>query len=271
MRIITVYLPVIAIVAFSVFPVAWAFVTSIKPPEEIHTPEVRYWPEQPTWQNYRDLWQKTDFGRQFVNSVIVSGGTTVFCTIVALTASYSFARFRFRGAEGLKRFLLASQMFPKVLLIIPLFSIMQLLGLLNTHHSLIVAYTTFSLPFVVWMLIGFFQSVPRELDEAAMVDGCTRFQALIRVVLPVSSQGIIATALYAFINAWNELLFATMFTSTPEMRTLPVGLSSFIGEYSIAWGQLMAGGIVAALPVIVVFMFLQKYLVQGMTAGAVKG
>ncbi len=161
-------------------------------------------------------------------------------------------------------------MFPKVLIIIPLFVIMQKLRLLNTKGSLILAYTSFSLPYVMYMLIGYFSGIPQELDEAATVDGCSRTGILFRIVLPLAIPGIIATAIYTFIHAWDELMFAVMFTSTANQRTLPVGLSMYIGEYGIEWGNMCATALMTSLPVILLFMFLQKYLIAGMTAGGVK-
>jgi multiple sugar transport system permease protein len=270
-KLFMIWIPVTLIVVYSLFPLAWSFITSIKTTSEIHTSEVRYWPNNPTIQNYLDVFNRTDFPRQFLNSLIVGAGTTVFCVIISITSAYAFSRFRFRGSKFLKNFFLASQMFPKVLVIIPLFIIMRNLRLLNTHASLIMAYTSFSLPFVVYMLLGYFLGIPQDLDEAATVDGCSRTGILFKIIMPLALPGIIATAIYAFINAWNELMFAVMFTSTKEMRTLPVGLNNYIGEYGIEWGMMCAAGIMTALPVIFMFMFLQKYLIEGMTSGSVKG
>lgn len=270
-RVLVIWIPVILIIFYSLFPLVWAFITSIKPSGEIHTPRVKYWSDNPTFENYIRVLGRTDFPRQFLNSIIVSAGTTILCVILSITASYAFSRFTFRGSTSLKNFFLASQMFPKVLIIIPLFIIMRNLRLLNTHISLIMAYASFSLPYVVYMLLGYFTGIPQELDEAATVDGCSRTGILFRIVLPLAIPGIVATAIYAFINAWNELMFAVMFTSTKEMRTLPVGLNSYIGEYGIEWGMMCAAGIMTAVPVVLLFMFLQKYLIAGMTAGGVKG
>lgn len=269
--ILLVWIPVVLIVAYSLFPLAWSFITSIKETHEIHTPSVRYWPKNPTMSNYIRVLNRTDFPRQFLNSLIVGAGTTVFCVFISITSAYAFSRFKFRGSSSLKNFFLASQMFPKVLVIIPLFVIMRNLRLLNTYASLILAYTSFSLPFIVYMILGYFSGIPRELDEAATVDGCSRTGILFKIILPLSIPGIIATAIYAFINAWNELMFAVMFTSTKEMRTLPVGLSSHISEYGIEWGMMCAAGIMTSIPVIILFMFLQKFLIEGMTSGGIKG
>ncbi len=266
-----VSIPVAIICIFAVLPVAWAFITSIKSSAEIHVASVRYWPQHPTLENYVDVFKTTDFVMQFKNSAIVSLSTTVLCVILSVTAAYAFSRFRFRGSKFLRKFFLSSQMFPKVLIIIPLFVIMQGLHLLNTKGSLVLAYSTFSLPYVMYMLIGYFAGIPQELDEAATVDGCSRTAILFKIVLPLAVPGIIATAIYTFIHAWDELMFAVMFTSTAAQRTLPVGLKMYIGEYGIEWGSMCAASLLTSLPVILLFMFLQKFLIAGMTAGGVKG
>jgi ABC-type glycerol-3-phosphate transport system permease component len=162
-------------------------------------------------------------------------------------------------------------MFPHILVIIPLFVIMRGLRLLNTKASLVLAYASFSLPYVMYMLIGYFAGIPQELDEAATVDGCSKTGILFRILLPLAVPGIVATAIYAFIHAWDELMFAVMFTSTSAQRTLPVGLAMYIGEYGIEWGNLCAAAILTSLPVVFLFMFLQKFLIAGMTSGSVKG
>lgn len=271
LKLITLWIPVILVCVFAVLPVAWAFVTSLKEATEIHTASVRYWPRNPTLQNYVNVIKTTDFPTQFKNSCIISAATTLICVILSVTAAYAFSRFKFRGSKVLRKFFISSQMFPKVLIIIPLFVIMQGLHLLNTRGSLVLAYTTFSLPYVMYMLIGYFTGIPRELDEAATVDGCSRTGILFKIVLPLSLPGIVATAIYTFIHAWDELMFAVMFTSTAAQRTLPVGLSMYIGEYGIEWGNMCAAALLTSLPVILLFMFLQKFLIAGMTAGGVKG
>lgn len=266
-----VVIPVVIICFFAVLPVLWAFITSIKAPEEIHTASVRYWPRHPTLVNYKNVFTGTDFPTQFKNSATVSLITTLLCVFLSITASYAFGRFRFRGSKILRKFFLTSQMFPKVLVIIPLYVIMHGLHLLNTKASLVLAYSSFSLPYVMYMLIGYFAGIPQELDEAATVDGCSRTGILFKIVMPLAIPGIIATAIYTFIHAWDELMFAVMFTSTAAQRTLPVGLSMYIGEFGIEYGNMCAAALLTSLPVILLFMFLQKYLIAGMTSGGVKG
>ena len=270
-KLFVIWIPVILISLYCVCPVAWAFVTSIKNETEIHTARIHYWPENPTYKNYVEVFEETDFPLQFKNSTIVALSTTLLCVVISVTAAYAFSRFKFKGSRFLKNFFLSSQMFPKVLIIIPLFVIMRGLHLLNTKGSLIIAYASFSLPYVIYMLIGYFSGLPQELDEAATVDGCSKTGILFRILLPLATPGIIATAIYAFIHAWDELMFAVMFTSTSAQRTLPVGLKMYIGEYGIEWGNLCAAALMTSLPVIILFMFLQKYLISGMTTGSVKG
>lgn len=269
-RLFLVWIPAILICLYSVLPLGWAFITSIKPAAEIHTPVIQYWPRNPTFESYLAVFKTTDFISQFKNSAIVAGCTTLFCVFISVTASYAFSRFHFKGSKVLRTFFLSSQMFPKVLIIIPLFVIMRGLHLLNTKGSLVFAYTSFSLPYVIYMLIGYFAGIPQELDEAATIDGCTRTGILFKIILPLALPGIIATAIYAFIHAWDELMFAVMFTSTAAQRTLPVGLSMYIGEYGIEWGNLCAASIMTSLPVVILFMFLQRFLIAGMTNGGVK-
>ena len=212
----------------------------------------------------------SSFPRQFLNSAIVSVSTAVFSVVLAAFAGYGLSRFRFAGARLMETFILMTQMFPGVLLVIPYFILISRVGLFNTYPALIIAYTSFALPFSTWMLKGFFESVPRELDEAAMVDGCSRFQAFTSVVVPVSLPGIVATIIFSFILAWNEFLFALVLTSSDSMYPVTVGIASFIGQWRIAYETMMAASVVATVPTIVLYMCLEKHLVQGLTAGAVK-
>ncbi|HDN79736.1 MAG TPA: carbohydrate ABC transporter permease [Chloroflexi bacterium] len=261
---------IVVIIFYALSPFIWTVISSIKPLNELWTPTVQYWPRHPTLENYRDLLKQTPFGLYFRNSTIVATLTTLVSVIVATMAAYSLSRFKGRFSTSFLLFMIFFRMFPTVLMIIPIFLIMKALHLLDTYAALVVAYTTFSIPFCIWMLKGYFDSIPYELEEAARVDGCTRGGALLRIVVPLSAPGIAATAIYTFIGAWNELLFAVMLTHSTHMRTLPVGLKLFIGEYTIEWGMLTAGGVLTSIPVAIGFMFLQRYLVQGLTAGGIK-
>ncbi len=268
-RLLGLHLPVLAIVAFAIAPYAWTFLTSITPELDLNV-EVRYFPRHPTADNYARLFANIHFGRNVRDSLIVACGTTLLGLSLTLTASYSFSRFKFRFRGPLLIQFLVVNMFPVVLLLIPLFIVMRVLGLMDTHAALIIAYSTFTIPFSTWMMTSFFRAIPKELDESAQMDGLGRIATMLRIVIPIAAPGIAATAIYIFVTAWNEFIYAAVFT-TSRVRTIPVALQNMVGEYQIAWGLLTSGGTVAALPVVVLFFFVQKQLISGMTAGAVKG
>ena len=223
--------------------------------------------------NYVEAWTSklTPFSRFFANSLWVSSVTMVATTAISVLAGYALARFRFAGRQTVMLVFLATQMFPAVLLIAPLLSQWHALGLIDTYQALIYSNFSFTVPFTVWMLVGYFESIPRELEESALMDGCGRFGALCRVVLPLAAPGVAATAIFAFVSSWSELLFAITFTSQTEMRTLSAGLLFMVGQYEIQWGQLSAGVIISTIPVAILFTYLQRHLIQGLSAGAVKG
>jgi len=261
----------IIVVVVLLFPFLWMVSTSLKPPEEVFTPRPRWIPLNPTLRNFVNILGETPFPRYFLNSVVVAFVTMLLALVVTVFAGYALSRYRFRGKQAFSLWLLVSQMFPPMLLVIPIFVLMLKLGLYNTYVSLIITYGTFALPFSTWMLKAYFDTVPLDLEEAAMVDGCTRLQALARVVLPLAAPGIVTVALFVFILAWQEYMFALTLTRTTDMRTLPVGISLFLGEYRVLWGSLMAGSVVVTAPVILLFSYLQRYIVEGLTLGAVKG
>ncbi|HHW03116.1 MAG TPA: carbohydrate ABC transporter permease [Thermoanaerobacterales bacterium] len=264
------YIPLSLLVLFAVFPYIWTFLTSIKPDTELYTSEVKYFTQHPTFKNYMDLFQKSNFMKNMMNSFFVAMATAVISLFVSVLAAYAFARFEFKGKMYFMVSFLLINMFPAVLLLTPLFVIMRKIGLLYTPYSLVIAYSTFTIPFSVWLLTGYIRDLPVALEEAAMVDGCNRMQAFFRITLPLTAPGIVATGIYIFITAWNEFVFALMFTNEAT-RTLPVALQTFIGQYDIQWGLLTAGGVITTIPVVVLFMLVQKKLVEGLTAGAVKG
>jgi multiple sugar transport system permease protein len=254
-------------------PLYWLFITSIKPNQAAFKVPPELFPSEPTLESYvSQLQDRAGFLTYFLNSVIASTFATLLSIAVSVFAGYAFSRFRFPAKRAVLVFILASQMFPLVVLLVGIYVLFRQLGLLDTYLGLILAFTSFSLPFSIWMMRGFFDTVPPELEQAAMVDGATRLQALLRVILPLVGPGVIAVGLYSFLNAWNNLLFALSLTSSQNMRTIPPGfLLTYVGEFQYQWADAMAGSVMVSLPMIVVFIFLQRYLIRGMTAGAVKG
>ncbi|WP_097005665.1 carbohydrate ABC transporter permease [Lacrimispora amygdalina] len=270
-QIVCVYLPLVFILLFLLFPFYWTFITSVKPEEELYGMVVTYWPESITFGSYSKLFTTTvNFLAAIKNSFIVAALTTLVSLTASTLAAYAFSRYRFTGRKILMCTFLCNNMFPTVLLLIPLYSIMRKLGLLYTHTSLVLSYTTFTIPFSVWLLLGFLNDLPMSLEEAALVDGCNRGVAFVRIILPILGPCLVATGVYIFMTSWNEYTFAVMFTNT-ETRTIPVALKSLIGQLGVQWDLLTAGGIITIIPVCVMFFFAQKRLVEGLTAGAVKG
>lgn len=260
-----------AITLVAVFPILWALGTSLKREEAIITTVMQYLPREVTFENYVAIWTRSNFPTLLMNSVVVTIMTTVICAVLGTLASYAIARVRFRGRRELMLFYLVVRMFPAVMIIIPLFILMRGLGLLDSRLGLALAYTTFLLPVFIWMMKGFFDAVPLELEDAARIDGCSRLGAMTRVILPLVLGGLVATAVFVAIGAWNEFLFALMMTTSTGSRTWPVGLQLMVGEFQLPWGSLAAGGIISIVPVILLFALVQRALVRGLTAGAVKG
>lgn len=252
-------------------PFLWMISTSLKEPAEVVLREPTIIPRTLAVQNYVDAFNRGNFGRYFVNSVVVSLAVTLISLAIATLSGYAFARYPLRGGKAILLGILATQMFPAILLAIPLYILIRNLGLLNSLLGLILVYTSFALPFCVWMLRNYFLTIPKELEESAMVDGATRLRALRSVVLPVAMPGIAATGIFSFILSWNEFLYANTFISSADRRTLPVGLQSLIGEFTTDWGLLMAGAVITTMPIVVIFFFVQRRLTQGLAAGAVKG
>ena len=262
-----------ALTLFAGAPFLWVLLGSFKTRAELYATPIVYLPQSLSLANYVEAWTSTltPFSRFFANSLWVSSVTMVATTVVSILAGYALARFKFAGRQTFLLVFLATQMFPAVLLIAPLLSQWYALGLIDTYQALIYSNFSFTVPFTVWMLVGYFESIPRELEESAMIDGCTRFGSLLRIVLPLAAPGVAATAIFAFVASWSELLFAITFTSQTEMRTLSAGLLFMVGQYEIQWGQLSAGVIISTIPVAILFTYLQRHLIQGLSAGAVKG
>jgi multiple sugar transport system permease protein len=268
---IATYAFVIGVVLFALFPIGWTFLTSLKPSEDIITATLQYIPQRITFENYANIWNRSNFPTLITNSAITTTLTLIICITLGSLAAYGFSRYRFRGRNSLLLFYLVIRMFPVVLLIIPLFIVMRNLRLLDTQIGLALAYTTFLLPLCVWMMKGFFDAIPPELEDAARVDGCTRLGALVQIVLPLARSGLVATAIFIGIASWNEYLFALMLTTSQRSRTWPVGLQLMIGEFQLEWGTFSAGGIISIIPVIIFFAVIQQSLIRGITAGAMKG
>lgn len=251
-------------------PIFWMVSVSLKPSTEAFAIPAKLWPDSPTFENYSNAF-RPEFRQYFFNSVIVSLSTLVISTSLALMAAYAFTRFQIKIMSIFLGLILVSQMFPSSAIIIPIYKMMDDAGLLNTKLSLIIAYITITLPVATWMLKGFMENIPAVLDEAAAMDGAKPLRIFFEIVLPLCRPGVIATSVYILIVTWQEFLFALSFTTTQEMRTLPVGMNDFIGQYGIRYGELMASSVMISLPIVVVFFFLQKHFVAGLTAGSVKG
>ena len=265
------YLLVAIYVAVALFPLFWMLKVSVTPNDLLYTEGVRFWPSRTTFAHYTSVIRNTEFPLFFLNSCIVSALTSIFTTLVAAAAGYAFSRFAFHGKFWIVGLMLVTQMFPLVMIIAPIFRLFAPIGLTNSLFGLVIIYTTFNAPFASFLMQSFFDAIPKELEEAAMIDGASRFVALRQIVLPLTLPGIAATLGFVFTAAWGELLFALMLNSTSRATTFPVGLLSFVSKFSVDFGQMTAAGILALLPVCVFFFLIQRHLVQGLTAGAVKG
>jgi multiple sugar transport system permease protein/raffinose/stachyose/melibiose transport system permease protein len=251
-------------------PFFWMFSISLKPATEPFAIPAHLWPDHPTLLNYVAAF-RPEFRRYFLNSIVVSAATVAITVPLALLAAYSLTRFQFRALSIFFGAVMLAQFFPAGAIIIPIYKMVRAAGLLNTYASLIIAYITVTLPVAIWMLRGFLMRVPKTLEEAAAIDGAKPLRAFFDIVVPLALPGVVATVAFVLIVTWQEFLFALSFTSTKEMRTLPVGMNDYIGQYGIRYGELMASSVMVSIPVIVVFFFLQRQFVAGLTAGAVKG
>lgn len=263
----------ILLLSYLLIPLYWMLATSLKLNSDAFKVPPDLIPIHPTLHSYiSQLTDRSGFLQYFINSVIVSTCTTALTIGVAILAGYAFSRYRFPFRRALLILILATQMFPLTLLVVGIYVFFRQWQLLDSYLGLILAFTSFSLPFSIWMMDGFFRTVPRELDEAALIDGSSRLGALFRVIMPLTAPGVLAVAVYAYLNSWNNLLFALTLTSSQNMRTIPPGfLLTYVGEFQYYWSDAMAGSIIVTLPMILVFIFLQRFLIRGMTAGAVKG
>jgi multiple sugar transport system permease protein len=265
----------VLLLAFAVIPMLWMLSTSLKGQFAALSQPPQWIPSNPTLQQYQTLLSPTGtvgpvFLRYFFNSILVSTTTTILGVLVAVPAAYAFSRFKFPGKDLLFFAVLIRNMFPVVVFLIPLFILMRALHLVNTYWSLILTYMTFGLPLSIWLLKGFYDNIPEELERAARIDGASRFKAFWLIIMPLSSPGIVATAIYAFIASWNEYVYALTFLNSESLLTLPVGLQHFFTEFATNWPGLMAAAFIMSVPVVVMFMVLQKQFVRALTEGAIK-
>jgi ABC-type glycerol-3-phosphate transport system permease component len=265
------YLAMIAVAAFALFPVYWVVITSLKPRREIYTRTPDLWPNDPQWGRYPDVLGEGHVGRALMNSLIVASATMIVTLFIGSMAAIALSRFRIPARRIVLILVLLTQLFPLVVLVIPLFVLMREAGLIGTYWSLVVTYLAFTLPLTIWIMRGFLLSIPEELEHAARIDGATRLGALVRVILPLAAPGLATTAVLCFLEGWKEFLLALTFLNEEERKTVPLVLQSFVGRGDTDWGSVMATSVLYTLPVAVVFLLLRKHLMTIRTAGAVKG
>jgi ABC-type glycerol-3-phosphate transport system permease component len=264
-------LAITALLLFTAFPFAWMAATAFKPSQEVFYWPPRFFPEQATLANIVRLFEETRFLVYFRNSVVVASATVLLTLALATPGAYSLTRFRFRGRETLAATILFTYMFAPIMIIIPFYVMVRYFGIANTHLALVLGYTAFSMPFALWMLRTFFQSIPLDLEEAALTDGADRARAVLYVILPMALPGIVATGIFTFILAWNDYIFVRILITSDELKTLPVGIADLYNSTVIDWGMIMASGMLVIIPVVIVFSYIQKFLVAGWGGGGVKG
>ncbi len=267
---LVLFASIVTLLLFTVFPFLWMAGTAFKPATEIFAYPPYLVPKDFTFANIIQLFEQTRFLTYFRNSVFVSSSTVALTLLIAIPGAYSLTRFRFYGRERIAALVLFTYMFAPIMIIIPFYVLVRFFGIANTHFALILAYTAFCLPFSLWMLRTFFQSIPTELEEAAMIDGASRLKSALYVLLPMALPGIIATGIFTFILAWNDYIFVRILISSDELKTLSVGIADLYNSSVIDWGMIMAGAMLIIVPVIVVFVHIQKYLIAGWGSGAVK-
>ncbi|NOY10362.1 MAG: carbohydrate ABC transporter permease [Spirochaetes bacterium] len=244
--------------------------TSLKVSNEIFVSPPTWFPKKPILKNYIDIWHYVKLANYFKNSGIYAIGTTVLTILIALPASYATARIRFRGRMFFLFLILVTQMFSPIVVIISLYKMMAFYHSLNTYRGIIVTYSAFNQAFSIWLLTGYFSSIPKDIEEAAMIDGCSRFTTVVRILIPLAKPGIVATVVFVFIWAWNEFLLVLTFISTNRLWSLTLGIYGFIGKYKVLWNYLMAVSFLTTIPVIILFLLIERHLVSGLTAGAIK-
>jgi multiple sugar transport system permease protein len=268
---IALYAGVIAVCAFLLFPIYWLFVTALATSAELTQLPPTFWPENPQWETFSKVWAERPIPLWLINSTLAAAGSVALSMFVSVLAGYSLSRFSVRGGHSLGLFILTAKMLPATLLVIPLFSIFRSVGLIGSLWSLVIAHSTLIIPFTTWMMKGYFDTIPRELEQAAMVDGCSPLSAMVRVILPIATPGLAATALYAFVLSWADYAYArTFLTSEQGSWTANLGITTMKGEYVTDWNEIAAAAVFIAVPILVIYLFLERYLVGGLTAGAEK-
>ena len=267
---IVFYSTLVLMVLFAFFPIYWMAITSFKSSGEVIQSPPTFYPHTFTLEHYTTALTDKNLLTYLKNSLIVAGLTSLLSVIISSYAAYSFSKYRYSGRKSLMGLVLSAQLFPKAVLLITLYLMMQRLGLIDTYPALILSFTTFTLPLTTWMLKSYFDEIPKEVLESAYIDGASRFQVLHKIALPLTMPGLIATALFAFIRGWDDFIFALTLTSSDAMRTLPPGLTlSYLGQFESSWAGMMAASLITSIPVIVLFILLQRYLIKGLMAGAV--
>lgn len=261
---------VLPIYAFILFPFYVMIATALKSIREVYTYPPLFWSVQPQWENFVQVWREIPLGNFMMSSLIIASGATVLTTLCAIPAAYALARMSFPGRGFWLQTMLVSQMFSPVIIIVPLFKLIVLLGLNDSFAGLIIANAAFDVTFSVWLLTSYFQSIPKDMEEAAFVDGCTRLGVMFRIVLPLARPGVVTVVIFAFITTWNEFMMALTFITSPEKKMITVGLFQLVGKFEVQWNLLAAGAIFGVLPTLILFMLIQKQLVKGLVAGAVK-
>jgi multiple sugar transport system permease protein len=264
-------LAILAYIAFALFPLFWLLKVAVTPNDLLYSEGVRLWPSRTTFEHFTFVMTHSAFPIFFRNSLIVAGSTSVAVTTLASLSGYALSRFTFKAKYWIVALMLITQMFPLVMLVAPIFKMLAPLGLTNSLTGLVIVYTAFNVPFATFLMQSFFDGIPKDLEEAAMIDGATQFVAFRQIILPLTLPGLAATLGFVFTAAWSELLFALMLISGNDAATFPVGLLTFVSKFSVDFGQMMAAGVLALIPACVFFLAIQRYLVQGLTAGAVKG
>jgi ABC-type glycerol-3-phosphate transport system permease component len=265
------YLVLIIIVLGVLFPLYWMILSSLKPAEDLFSTNPTLLPERVSLEWYKTVIANSNVGQYFLNSFIVATSAMLISLVVTTMGAYSLTRFKYKGRKLILLAVLSSYVFPSILLLLPLYNILSSLGLLNSFIGIIITHTTITIPYSLWILKSYFQDVPPALEEAGMIDGLTRFGTFIHIVIPVTKPGILSCGLFSFILSWDEYLYASVFLTESKYKTLTIGIMEYITSFDVRWGEIMATSTITTLPVLIIFILIQKHFVKGLTAGAVKG